>query len=118
MGRVNLFVIVFLVVGVLLGGCGSTNEKELSTEEGYVLDKDDGKLSVAKDISAEEFSEIVDGFDPNDLSNFESDDVGLIYISYDDLSNIEKGDKIKAWVEGVADSYPQQAKAEKIEKQN
>lgn len=119
MASVKLFLrILPFVVSALLAGC--TLEKELSIEEGYVLDVDDNIMLVVKDISAEEFLEIDNLFvsgDPN--SDFDGpDDVKLIYISYDEIRGIEKGDKVKVWVEGVDDSYPQQAKAEKISIQN
>lgn len=113
-------IIIALLTAIIFTGCTSAGEQELSKEEGYVLDKGDDVILVAKEISAEEFIEIDNKFVFGDPAlDFDGpDEVGLIYISYEDIDNIKKGDKVKAWVDGVGDSYPQQAKAVKVSVQN
>jgi len=120
MRRLTLIVIALLLVGILLVGCNSAGGKELSIEEGFVLDIGDDVILIAKDISAEEFIEIDDKFVSGDPAlDFDGpDEVALVYIINENIDGIKKGDKVKAWVDGVGDSYPQLAKAEKISVQN
>lgn len=116
MQRVILMVIVILTC-VLLTGCQDVDKQELMIIEGYILNIADNKLLVAKDITADKYIEIERQFDSS--LNFKgADEIGLIYISYQEQSEFQRGDKVKVRVDGIADSDPQQAEAEKISVQN
>src|SRR5690625_181314 len=105
MRRLTLIVIALLLVGILLVGCNSAGGKELSIEEGFVLDIGDDVILIAKDISAEEFIEIDDKFVSGDTAlDFDGpDEVARVYIINVDIDVIKKGNKVKALVEGVGD---------------
>ena len=98
---------------VIFTGC---SEKEASTE-GYILKVETGRVLVAKDITAEKYNEIKDKSITEWSENGEY--IPLIYLSYDDTSKLKEGNKVEVWIEGgVEDSYPQQARASKIETKN
>ncbi|GAA0441842.1 hypothetical protein GCM10008983_18660 [Lentibacillus halophilus] len=114
MKRVLIFAIP-LLLSLSLFGCGTDMDSNPDVE-GYVLKTDKDRVLVAEDISSEKFEEIKD----KTVSEFrehtsQQDKLELMFIDYDDAGKFEKGNKIKAWLDGgVNDSYPAQAKGEKI----
>ncbi|WLD92846.1 DUF3221 domain-containing protein [Alkalihalobacillus sp. AL-G] len=88
-----------------------------SSLEGYILDIKEGRVLVAYDITKEKFNQNNDKT-IEDLSRSE-EYIPLIYLSYDDTSSLNKGNKVVIWIEGgIEDSYPQQAEAKKIQVEN
>jgi ribosomal protein S1 len=109
--RTSLVLVSFIVL--FTSGCtekDTTSTDDGSSFEGYILDVEEGRVLVAYDITAEKFNQISDKT-IEDLSK-SAEYIPLIYLSYDDTSSLNKGSKVKVWIEGgIDDSYPQQAGA-------
>jgi hypothetical protein len=112
--------VIVLVSILAFTGCMDKESQSAGGEptlEGYILDIQNGKVLVAYNISNEKFHEIKDK-SIKELSN-NAEHVPLIYLSYDDTDTLNKGNKVKVWMEGgIDDSYPQQAGAKVIKVEN
>lgn len=126
--------IVTLFVGVLLAGCGTSEQNNSGKSdsgqevEGYIVEIDGDEILLLKNASLEEFEEINDKYIPRDpSSNFEDtnpifegpDDADLMYIDYKDtdvdIDEYEKGDKVKAQIgEDIREIYPAQTDGKEI----
>lgn len=97
-----------------MGGC-STEQYETYPPDttGYILEVEGNRMLVAERISSKEFDEIKDT-PLEELVNKEN--LYLIYITYDDVKDFNKGNEINIWLEGeeIAASNPGKAKAEKV----
>ncbi|KKK36817.1 hypothetical protein WQ57_17305 [Mesobacillus campisalis] len=106
-----LWIMVFLFPSLI--GC-SLNE-DTSETEGYIIYVEKGQILLAENLTESQYNEIKDI--PIDDLISQSMVPGLIYLSYSLAERFEKGDKVSAVLTGeVAESYPAQAKAKKIEK--
>ncbi|WP_228552273.1 DUF3221 domain-containing protein [Gracilibacillus salitolerans] len=103
-------VFILLAIVILMAGCSELSDPDI---EGYILEVNEQRLLVMEDVSLEEYEEMKD----KTVSEIdkESEYINLIYLSYDDVSDFEKGDHVNVWLDGGVDhSYPSQAAAKNI----
>jgi hypothetical protein len=121
--RLLLF-IMFLSMGLF--GCQQSSEDgddvdgkdakqgeeiENVQKEGYILKVEEGNILVAENITLEKYEEIKDKTD----TELHEEGLSLIYVSYDDTSSLQVGNKVEIWIEGgIRESYPAQADASEI----
>jgi len=103
--------LILMLMGIFLGGCSTEQYKPNNSDtEGYILEVEGNRVLLAEHISSEKYNEIKD-IPVNDLKQKQS----LIYITYEDANDFQKGNEIEVWLEGeVATTNPGQAKAEII----
>jgi hypothetical protein len=110
--RKSLFL---LLLDAFMSGC-STQQSELNPPDttGYILDIKGNSLLVAERITSEEYDEIK--YIPID-ELVDKENLYLIYLIYDDVKDLKKGNKIEVWLEGeeMEASNPAKAKAKNIE---
>ena len=114
-------IIILLNFFLLLTGC--TENEAISTEddlkiEGYILEVEEGRILVAKEITSEKYEEIKDKT-IGEIQELDNERISLIFLSYKDTSSLKIGHKVDVWVDGgINESYPSQAGAKKIEIKN
>lgn len=111
--RESLYKSLFLFFSVLiLCGCSEEIVETLVTVEGYILKIERDKILVADDITLDKFEEIKD----KTMGDLGNENISLIYFSFDDLSNLQVGNKVMILFNGdIEQSYPAQARAREIE---
>lgn len=112
MKAMQLFFLMLVAISVIAIGC--TGKLEASdSREGYVLERKEGRILVVQEISLEMYNEL------KHVSSEALIDQGglkLIWLSYEKADEFQKGDHVVFWLEGpVAESYPEQGKAKKVE---
>lgn|SRR5690625_2891019 len=102
-----IFTLTFLV------SCLS-KEKNYIYVEGYILSIEEDKVLIAEDISLEVYNKIADkAVEELDINS--KDHVSLLYLGYENIEALNKGDKIKAEISNNIDqSFPAQAVAKRI----
>jgi Protein of unknown function (DUF3221) len=100
-------IIILLGLSLTMISCSA------ETSVGYIIEVYDGSILLAKSISLEKYDEIKN-MSANEIISESS--LSLISLTYEDAKNFNKGDKVRVWIDGpIAESYPEQAKATKIE---
>lgn len=111
MKRVFFKLFIVLLLSVSLVACGNADM------HGIVLDTSEGGLTLARELTPDEYEEIKD-ISPTKLHNEDVEgkrDLGLITLSYEDMGEINKGDEVDVWIGGdIMESYPPQADAKKV----
>lgn len=109
MKAVKFFFVFFILLSGSLVGCA----KEQVSGEGFILEVNGNSLLVAQNISLEKYKEL------KDVSSEALIDQGglkLIWLTYEKSGEFQRGDHVLFWIEGgVKESYPEQAKAKKVE---
>src|SRR5699024_8011553 len=88
--------IIFILFGFLLVGCGDADM------EGIVLETTENDVKVATELSPDEYEEIKDKL----VSQIQNEDVhgdayrGLIDLTYDHTDKFSKGDEVDIWIDG------------------
>ncbi|WP_456279001.1 DUF3221 domain-containing protein [Bacillus sp. AK128] len=106
--------LVLLLFGSIISGCSVEKSKSNHPDTtGYILEVEGNRMLLAERITSKEFDEIKDT-PLEELVNKEN--LYLIYITYDDVKDFNKGNEIDIWLEGeeIEASNPGQAKAEKV----
>ena len=103
---------IIILFSFLIVECGE------SDMQGIVLDTSEGGLTLARELTPDEYEEIKD-ISPTKLHNEDVEgkrDLGLIILSYEDMGEINKGDEVDVWIGGgdIMESYPPQADAKKV----
>ena len=109
----DLYKILFLFIFILiLCGCSEDKVEKVATVEGYILKIENTKILLVEDITLDKFEEIKD----KPIGDLDSENISLTYFSFDDLSNLQVGNKVKIIFNGdIEDSFPRQASAIEIE---
>lgn len=103
----KVFTVLILMYFTLVG-CSGKQEKT----EGYILEVEEHRILLAENISAEEYQTIKN----KSISELAEEEIPLIYFSYDEIVDLQEGNKVEIWFNGnIATSYPAQAGAIKIE---
>jgi hypothetical protein len=98
--------ILFIILSFAIVGCSGIQT------EGYVLEVEENRILIAEKITEEDYQAIKD----KTISEINEENISLIYFSYDDLEEIQEGNKVEVWFDGnIATSYPAQAGATKID---
>ncbi|WP_082460893.1 DUF3221 domain-containing protein [Psychrobacillus sp. FJAT-21963] len=84
---------------------GCTENEATSTEEylkieGYILEVEEGRILVAKEIPSEKYEEIKDKT-IGEIQELDNERISLIFLSYKDTSSLKIGHKVDVWVEVV-----------------
>ena len=104
--RFPRFLMIVLLSTILLG-CKSSVQME-----GYILQVEPNRVLVVHNIEDSDFESIT----TKSFDELMSENIDLTYYDYEDTEGFQKGDKIKIWTTGDAQtSYPSQAGATKIE---
>ncbi|MDF2066771.1 DUF3221 domain-containing protein [Bacillus sp. Cr_A10] len=83
-----------------------------------MLEVEEGRILVAKEITSEKYEEIKDKT-IGEIQELDNERISLIFLSYKDTSSLKIGHKVDVWVDGgFNESYPSQAGAKKIEIKN
>lgn len=99
-----------LLFGIFIVGCSMGQSKPHI--EGYILEVEENELLLAKNISSADYEEIKD----TPINELHKGNLNLIYISYEDEIAFNKGNEIDIWLDrDIEASYPEKAKAKKIE---
>jgi hypothetical protein len=97
---------LIIILSFTLVGCSGVKT------EGYVLEVEENRILVAEKITEEEYEAIKD----KSISEIDEERISLIYFSFDDIDEIQVGNKVEVWFDGnMATSYPAQAGAKKID---
>jgi len=106
------YILIFFILTFLVS-CIS-KESNFIYVEGYILSFEKDRILIAENISLEKYNKIADKTaEELDINN--KDHVSLIYLGYEDIEGLNKGDKIKAKISNNIDqSFPAQAVAEHI----
>lgn len=104
------FFIAFTVIliSISLVGCGKGDM------EGIILEVTENEILLSDNLSREKYEEIKN----KSISEIQEEAKGipLIYLAYDNKEEWSEGDEVKVWIDGdVLASYPEQAKAKKIQ---
>lgn len=100
-----------LLLSISSAGCGNADM------EGIILEVTENEILLSKNLSLDKYEEIKN----KSISEIQEEEKGipLISLSYDNTEEWSKGDEVKVWVDGdVLTSYPEQAKAKKIQLKN
>lgn len=96
-----------LLIGVSLVGCGKSNM------EGIILEVTENEILLAENLSLDKYEEIKNK--SITMIQEEEGDIRLIFLTYDNTDEWEKGDEVTVWIDGgVNESLPAQAKAKKV----
>ncbi|WP_219375808.1 DUF3221 domain-containing protein [Bacillus mycoides] len=82
--------------------------------EGIILEVTENKILLSENLSLDKYEDIKD----KSISEIQEEERGipLISLAYDNTEELSKGDEVKEWIDGdVFASYPEQAKAKKIQ---
>ena len=102
MAKITKILIFVLLSTVFLGCKGSVQL------EGYILLVEQNEVLVIHNV---EYSSI----ESKSIDELMSENRNLVYYYYDDTEGFKKGDKVKIWTDGNAQtSYPSKAGATKI----
>lgn len=112
MKAMQFFFLLLVAISVIVIGCTGKLENS-DSKEGFILEKKEGRILVVQDISLERYNE-VKGVSSEAL--IDQGGLSLIWLTYEKIDKFQKGNHVVFWVEGpVAESYPEQARAKKIE---
>lgn len=107
---IKFFFVFLIALSVSLAGCAN----EQVSGEGFILEVNDNSILVAQDISLERYNELK-GVSSEAL--IDQGGLKLIRLIYEKSGEFQRGDLVKYWIEGgVKESYPEQAKAKKVER--
>lgn len=101
-----------LMVFMLVLGLAACSTEE-GSREGFILEVSDDSILVVQNINLERYKEIKD---VSSEALIDQGGLDLIWLDHAEANELQKGDNIEFWIDGnVRESYPAQAKAEKIE---
>lgn len=114
-------ILILLDFFLLITGCtenvATSTEEDLKIE-GYILEVEEGRILVAKEITSKKYEEIKDKTF-GEIQELDNERISLIFLSYKDTSSLKRGHKVDVWIDGgINESYPSQAGAKKIEIKN
>lgn len=96
-------ILLLILLTTLFFGC-----KDTVQVEGYILLVEENRVLVIHNV---EYSSI----ESKSVDELMSENRDLVYYTYDDTKGFQKGDKVKIWTSGNAQtSYPSKAGATKI----
>ncbi|MBA9084163.1 hypothetical protein FHR92_000617 [Fontibacillus solani] len=99
-------IILLLAVLFILSGCNSNMKIE-----GYVIQKDEGKILLFEGITKNQLKESLESDDPLELSY----PAYSIRVGYSTYQEIEIGQKVVVEIKGgIDDAYPAQANAKNV----
>lgn len=106
----KFFVMISLLLIIVLAGIGCTSAGKSSPPEiGYILEVKDNRVLILEDLKGTDI-----GKTWNQV--FEHYQGRAIWLKTDDVAALKAGQKVRYWVNGpVAESYPEQGTAKKIE---
>src|SRR5690625_4787332 len=95
------------------------DEGKAAHMEGIVLDINERGIKLARNLSLDEYEEIknesVTKLHNEDVMG-ERESLGLIDLIYENQNEFNKGDEVEVWIDGdIMETYPERAKAKKIE---
>lgn len=112
MRAMQFFFLLVVAISVIVIGCTGKLENS-DSKEGFILEKKEGRILVVQEIGQDTYNDI------KDVSSEALIDQGglkLIWLTYDKVDSLQKGDHVVFWTEGpVAESYPEQGRAKKVE---
>lgn len=112
-----LLLSLFISIIALLVGCGEKSADQAPHIEGLIYSKDEVSILIIEDIESVDISEAE--WQGKPAYSISKTDKTKIYdasgksITFEDL---QIGDAVKVWIDGeIMESYPAQARAEKIQ---
>ncbi|SHN18261.1 DUF3221 domain-containing protein [Gracilibacillus kekensis] len=108
MKRKLFIVFTVLLLSISIVGCGN------SDMEGIILEVTENELLLSKNLSLDKYEDMKN----KSISEIQEEEKGifLIYLTHDNTKEWSKGDEVKVWIDGdILTSYPEQAKAKKIQ---
>ncbi|MDQ0232672.1 DUF3221 domain-containing protein [Metabacillus malikii] len=106
-----LFITLMVIISSSLVACGKEDMR------GIILEVTENEVLLSKNLPQEKYEEIKD----KSISQILDEEKGMPLISLDVKKTDEwsKGDEVRVWIDGnILASYPEQAKATKIETLN
>ncbi|WP_163580547.1 DUF3221 domain-containing protein [Gracilibacillus saliphilus] len=97
-----------ILLSISIAGCGK------SDMEGIILEVTENEILLSKNLSLDKYEDIKN----KSISEIQEEEKGisLISLAYDNTEEWSKGDEVKVWIDGdILASYPEQAKAKKIQ---
>ncbi|UOQ49773.1 YobA family protein [Gracilibacillus caseinilyticus] len=97
-----------ILLSISIVGCGNADI------EGIILEVTENEILLSKNLSLDKYEDIKN----KSISEIQEEEKGipLISLAYDNTEEWSKGDEVKVWIDGdVFASYPEQAKAKKIQ---
>jgi len=111
LGLKKIFTLLIVFCFALVGCSEISKTTEEVKTEGYVIEVGENRILVAEDMTSDEYEAIKD----TSIPDLYEKSLSLIYFSNDDISNLQVGNKVEIWFDGVVkESYPAQAGAIKI----
>src|SRR5690625_4498013 len=108
MKRGLVIAVTLIVISISLAGGGK------ASMEGIILEVAESEIVLSENLSCDKYGE----FKNKSSTGIQEEEksIPLSYLAYDNIEEWSKGDEVKVWIDGdVLASYPEQAKAKKIQ---
>ncbi|MGN7942091.1 DUF3221 domain-containing protein [Virgibacillus sp. 6R] len=108
MKRKCIIAFTVILLSISLAGCRNADM------EGIILEVTENEILLSENLSLDKYEDIKN----KTISEIQEEEKGipLISLTYDNTVELSKGDEVIVWIDGnVLASYPEQAKAKKIQ---